>query len=105
MTEEVENKCDNEMIFPMIKVDCGNAKRNLKEKALEIRSALLSLTCNTWCLSNNSICSSYDALRAKMISDPSTTEELDEMKKFFDAIKSFMSWCIKDVDFVIFVWF
>lgn len=72
----------------MIVVNSAEAKSFLENKALELRSALLRLTCDNWCASNETICKRYEALKARMASSPDTTEELDELRRFFDASKN-----------------
>ncbi|WZN65433.1 heavy chain of dynein [Chloropicon roscoffensis] len=88
LKKSIEEKCDNQTLFPMIVVNSAEAKAFLENKALELRSALLRLTCDNWCASNETICKRYDALKEKMASSPDTTEELDELRRFFDASKN-----------------
>ena len=88
LKKSIEEKCENQTLFPMIVVNSAEAKAFLENKALELRSALLRLTCDNWCASNETICKRYDALKEKMASSPDTTEELDELRRFFDASKN-----------------
>ena len=88
LKKSIEEKCESQTLFPMIVVNSAEAKSFLENKALELRSALLRLTCDNWCASNETICKRYEALKARMASSPDTTEELDELRRFFDASKN-----------------
>ena len=87
LKNKIDEQCQTETWFPMMIVECEEAKSFLEGKALELRDALLELTCNNWCAANEGICKRYEALREKMSSDPTTTEELDDLRQFFDASK------------------
>ena len=83
--DAIQMRSLNEVVFPLVKVECGSCKELLMAKAKKLLKALLDDLIKRTTQRIDSVDAEYEVIYATLQKDPQSPEELQELRAFVDS--------------------
>ncbi|GLI63290.1 hypothetical protein VaNZ11_006196 [Volvox africanus] len=82
----VAAKCEGQVVFRLVTVDCTGAQTWLVDKAAALRGTLLGWQADRWHAANVAAVDQFESIVARLHQAPDSTEALDELDKFVERV-------------------